>query len=135
MFLEDAAQPALRRRRRRATPAPRHLPATLLYCTFEVAGGNVVASTNPAGASGAGMAGSHIDTVGTGGRYDGNLGVLAGLEVIEATLEADIELARPLAVAFFSNEEGSRYAPDMMGSLAYVGGMSVEAVLQVEGSD
>ena len=97
--------------------------------------GNVVASTNPDGASGAVMACSHIDTVGTGGRYDGNLGVLAGLEVIEATLAADIELARPLAVAFFSNEEGSRYAPDMMGSLAYVGGMSVEAVLQVEGSD
>ena len=97
--------------------------------------GNVVASTNPDGASGAVMAGSHIDTVGTGGRYDGNLGVLAGLEVIEATLAADIELARPLAVAFFSNEEGSRYAPDMMGSLAYVGGMSVEAVLQVEGAD
>ena len=97
--------------------------------------GNVVASTNPDGASGAVMAGSHIDTVGTGGRYDGNLGVLAGLEVIEATLAADIELARPLAVAFFSNEEGSRCAPDMMGSLAYVGGMCVEAVLQVEGSD
>ncbi|MFL3020120.1 MAG: Zn-dependent hydrolase [Acidimicrobiales bacterium] len=105
-----------------------------LTVTIDVVG-NVVASTNPDGASGAVMAGSHIDTVGTGGRYDGNLGVLAGLEVIEATLAADIELARPLAVAFFSNEEGSRYAPDMMGSLAYVGGMSVEAVLQVEGSD
>ena len=97
--------------------------------------GNVVASTNSDGASGAVMAGSHIDTVGTGGRYDGNLGVLAGLEVIEATLAAGIELARPLAVAFFSNEEGSRYPPDMMGSLAYVGGMSAEAVLEVEGSD
>jgi len=97
--------------------------------------GNVVASTNSDGASGAVMAGSHIDTVGTGGRYDGNLGVLAGLEVIEATLAAGIELTRPLAVAFFSNEEGSRYPPDMMGSLAYVGGMSVEAVLGVEGSD
>ena len=97
--------------------------------------GNVVASTNSDGASGAVMAGSHIDTVGTGGRYDGNLGVLAGLEVIEATLAAGIELTRPLAVAFFSNEEGSRYPPDMMGSLAYVGGMSVEAVLEVEGSD
>ena len=97
--------------------------------------GNVVASTNSDGASGAVMAGSHIDTVGTGGRYDGNLGVLAGLEVIEATLAAGIELTRPLAVAFFSNEDGSRYPPDMMGSLAYVGGMSVEAVLEVEGSD
>ncbi|MBM35845.1 MAG: Zn-dependent hydrolase [Acidimicrobiaceae bacterium] len=97
--------------------------------------GNVVASTNSDGAAGAVMAGSHIDTVGTGGRYDGNLGVLAGLEVIEATLAAGITLNRPLAVAFFSNEEGSRYPPDMMGSLAYVGGMSVEAVLEVEGAD
>ena len=97
--------------------------------------GNVVASTSSAGATGAVMAGSHIDTVGTGGRFDGNLGVLAGLEVIEATLAADIELNRPLAVAFFSNEEGSRYPPDMMGSLAYVGGMSVESVLEIEGAD
>ena len=97
--------------------------------------GNVVASTGDAGAAGAVMAGSHIDTVGTGGRFDGNLGVLAGLEVIEATLAANVDLKRPLAVAFFSNEEGSRYPPDMLGSLAYVGGMSVESVLEVEGAD
>ena len=97
--------------------------------------GNVVASTGDAGAAGAVMAGSHIDTVGTGGRFDGNLGVLAGLEVIEAALAANVDLKRPLAVAFFSNEEGSRYPPDMMGSLAYVGGMSVESVLEVEGAD
>jgi N-carbamoyl-L-amino-acid hydrolase len=97
--------------------------------------GNVVASTSSDGATGAVMTGSHIDTVGTGGRYDGNLGVLAGLEVIEATLAAGIDLQRPLAVAFFSNEEGSRYPPDMMGSLAFVGGMSVESVLEVEGAD
>ena len=97
--------------------------------------GNVVASTGDAGAAGAVMAGSHIDTVGTGGRFDGNLGVLAGLEVIEATLAANVDLKRPLAVAFFSNEEGSRYPPDMMGSLAYAGGMSVESVLEVEGAD
>ena len=97
--------------------------------------GNVVASTGDAGAAGAVMAGSHIDTVGTGGRFDGNLGVLAGLEVIEATLAANVDLKRPLAVAFFSNEEGSRYPPDMMGSLAYVGGMRVESVLEVEGAD
>ena len=97
--------------------------------------GNVVASTSDDGAAGAVMAGSHIATVGTGGRYDGNLGVLAGLEVIEATLAAGVDLQRPLAVAFFSNEEGSRYPPDMMGSLAYVGGMSVESVLEVTGAD
>ena len=97
--------------------------------------GNVIASTHVEGASGAVMAGSHIDTVGTGGRYDGNLGVLAGLEVIEAAIAMGVELKRPLAIAFFSNEEGSRYPPDMMGSLAYAGGMSVEAVLEVEGKD
>ncbi|MEC8828482.1 MAG: hydantoinase/carbamoylase family amidase, partial [Actinomycetota bacterium] len=51
------------------------------------------------------------------------------------TLAAGIDLQRPLAVAFFSNEEGSRYPPDMMGSLAYVGGMSVEQVLNIEGVD
>ena len=97
--------------------------------------GNVIASTHVEGAGGAVMAGSHIDTVGTGGRYDGNLGVLAGLEVIEAAIAMGVELKRPLAIAFFSNEEGSRYPPDMMGSLAYAGGMSVEAVLEVEGKD
>src|SRR6266568_579832 len=68
------------------------------------------------------MAGSHIDTVATGGRYDGNLGVLAGLEVIQTLNDANIVTRRPLAVAFFTNEEGARFNPDMMGSLVYVGG-------------
>ena len=63
------------------------------------------------------MIGSHIDTVATGGRYDGNLGVLAGLEVINSLNLAGITPYRPIAVAFFSNEEGCRVAPDMMGSL------------------
>jgi N-carbamoyl-L-amino-acid hydrolase len=70
------------------------------------------------------MIGSHIDTVRTGGRYDGNYGVLSGLEVVETLKDAGITTRRPLAVAFFSNEEGSRAAPDMMGSLVYVGGLS-----------
>ena len=69
------------------------------------------------------MIGSHIDTVATGGRFDGNLGVLAGLEIIETMIDAGINPRRPLAVAFFTNEEGSRFAPDMLGSLTYVGGM------------
>ena len=72
------------------------------------------------------MCGSHIDTVRTGGRYDGNLGVLAGLEIIETLNQRELTTRRPLAVAFFSNEEGSRVAPDMMGSLVYVGGLSLE---------
>jgi len=72
------------------------------------------------------LIGSHIDTVRTGGRYDGNLGVLAGLEVIETVIESGAELKRPLAVGFFTDEEGSRFPPDMLGSLTYAGGLPVE---------
>ena len=81
------------------------------------------------------MTGSHIDTVRTGGRYDGNYGVLAGLEVIETLKQAEVEPARPMAVAFFTDEEGSRFAPDMLGSLVFVGGMAIEAALDVQGID
>ncbi len=81
------------------------------------------------------MMGSHIDTVATGGRYDGNLGVLAGLEVIETVLSSGLQLDRPLAVGFFTNEEGSRFAPDMMGSLVYVGGLPLERALATVGID
>ncbi len=81
------------------------------------------------------MCGSHIDTVGTGGIYDGNLGVLAGLEVVETLAAAGVTTRRPLAVAFFSDEEGARFAPDMLGSLAYVGGMSVEETHDVVAAD
>src|SRR4029079_11834251 len=81
------------------------------------------------------MTGSHIDTVRTGGRYDGNYGVLAGLEVVESLKQAGIEPARPLAVAFFTDEEGSRFAPDMLGSLVYVGGMPLEEALDLRAID
>lgn len=81
------------------------------------------------------MTGSHIDTVRTGGRFDGNLGVLAGLEVIETLIANDISTQRGLTVAFFTDEEGARFAPDMLGSLVYVGGMPVEAALDVVAAD
>ncbi|MTA39636.1 MAG: hydantoinase/carbamoylase family amidase [Actinobacteria bacterium] len=81
------------------------------------------------------MTGSHIDTVRTGGKYDGNYGVLAGLEVIQTCQENNVIPSRPLAVGFFTNEEGSRYAPDMFGSLTYVGGLSVEEALDTVGID
>lgn len=81
------------------------------------------------------MCGSHIDTVRTGGRYDGALGVLAGLQVIETVQSAGIGLRRPLAVASFTNEEGVRFAPDMLGSLVYVGGLPVEEALDVVAID
>jgi len=81
------------------------------------------------------MTGSHIDTVRTGGRYDGNLGVLAGLEVMATLDDAGIVTRRPLAVAFFTNEEGSRFQPDMMGSLVYVGQLPLERALATVGID
>ncbi|MBC8445454.1 MAG: Zn-dependent hydrolase [Rhodospirillaceae bacterium] len=72
------------------------------------------------------MMGSHIDTVETGGSYDGALGVLAGLEVIETLNDANIGTRYPIAVAFFSNEEGCRFQPDMMGSCVFTGVLSHE---------
>jgi len=97
--------------------------------------GNVV-GTWPADSTDAPvMTGSHIDTVATGGRFDGTLGVLAGIEVLETVITAGIELARPLAVAFFTDEEGSRFAPDMLGSLVYAGGLPLEDALTLKAID
>ena len=98
--------------------------------------GNVVATrpgTDPAAAPV--MTGSHIDTVATGGRFDGNLGVLAGLEVIETLEQHGVATTRPLVVAFFTDEEGARFAPDMLGSLVFVGGMALEEALDVAAVD
>jgi N-carbamoyl-L-amino-acid hydrolase len=81
------------------------------------------------------MSGSHIDTVATGGRFDGNLGVLAALEVAETLEQHGVVTERAFQVAFFTDEEGARFAPDMLGSLVYVGGMPVEAALDVVGVD
>ena len=78
------------------------------------------------------MTGSHIDTVRTGGIYDGNLGVIAGLEVIETLQSAGVEPQRPITVAVFTDEEGARFAPDMLGSLVYVGGLGLEAALDTK---
>ena len=104
-----------------------------LEVTIDVVG-NVV-GTWQVGKGAPVMTGSHIDTVRTGGKYDGNLGVLAGLEVIQTVQESGHVPSRPLSVAFFTNEEGARFAPDMFGSLVYVGGLSVEEALDTVGID
>jgi len=96
--------------------------------------GNII-GTWPVGHGAPVMTGSHIDTVRTGGKYDGNYGVLAGLEVIETLQDAGITPTRPLAVGIFTDEEGARFAPDMLGSLVYAGGMSTEAAHDVIGID
>ena len=81
------------------------------------------------------MTGSHIDTVRTGGWYDGNYGVMAGLEVVATLRDAGVRTRRPIQVAFFTNEEGARFQPDMMGSLVMVGGMPLEDALAVQAVD
>lgn len=72
------------------------------------------------------MAGSHIDTQPTGGKFDGNYGVLAALEVVRTLNEHNIQTEAPLEVAFWTNEEGSRFVPVMMGSGVFCGAFSLE---------
>jgi beta-ureidopropionase / N-carbamoyl-L-amino-acid hydrolase len=81
------------------------------------------------------MFGSHTDTVGTGGCYDGLYGVLAGLEACEALSEAGTVTRRPLALVAFTNEEGSRFAPYAMGSLVHVGGLALDDAYAIRGID
>ncbi|RWX06413.1 Zn-dependent hydrolase [Rhizobium leguminosarum] len=81
------------------------------------------------------MLGSHIDTVIGAGIYDGCYGTLSGLEVIETVKAEGLTPSRPIVVAAFTNEEGVRYAPDMMGSLVYAGGLDVDTALATIGTD
>jgi N-carbamoyl-L-amino-acid hydrolase len=81
------------------------------------------------------LIGSHIDTVIDAGILDGCYGVLAGIEVIETLKTAGFAPARPIAVSAFTNEEGVRYAPDMLGSLVHAGGLSTAAALAIVGTD
>jgi len=81
------------------------------------------------------MTGSHIDTVRTVGRDDGCLGVLAGLEIIRCMQAAGIKPRRSLVVCAFTNDEGARYGPDMLGSLVFAQAMALEQALRVVGVD
>ncbi|MDR7869709.1 MAG: Zn-dependent hydrolase [Tissierellaceae bacterium] len=81
------------------------------------------------------MIGSHIDSVINAGIYDGCYGVISGLEVIRTLQESGFKPNRPIVVGAFTNEEGVRYQPDMMGSLVYVGGLDVDKALDTIGID
>lgn len=72
------------------------------------------------------VTGSHIDTQPTGGKFDGNYGVLAGLEVVRTLNERGIRTQAPIEVAFWTNEEGSRFVPVMMGSGVFCGAFTLE---------
>jgi N-carbamoyl-L-amino-acid hydrolase len=73
--------------------------------------------------------GSHLDTQPTGGKYDGILGTLAALEVVRTLNDAGIETELPICIANWTNEEGSRFAPAMMASAAYVGDFTTDDIL------
>ncbi|QVQ27352.1 Zn-dependent hydrolase [Achromobacter deleyi] len=75
------------------------------------------------------MTGSHIDTQPTGGKFDGNYGVLAGLEVLRTLNDAGVQTEAPLELAVWTNEEGSRFVPVMMGSGVYAGAFTLEHAL------
>ncbi|UTW12031.1 Zn-dependent hydrolase [Marinobacterium rhizophilum] len=75
------------------------------------------------------MSGSHIDTQPTGGRFDGNYGVLAALEVVRRLNDLNIETEAPIDVAIWTNEEGSRFVPVMMGSGVFAGVLTLEQAL------
>ncbi|MDG0863545.1 Zn-dependent hydrolase [Pelomonas aquatica] len=72
------------------------------------------------------MTGSHIDTQPTGGKFDGNYGVLAGIEVVRTLNDYRLETEAPIEVAFWTNEEGSRFVPVMMGSGVFAKAFTLE---------
>ena len=72
------------------------------------------------------MTGSHIDTQPTGGKFDGNYGVLAGIEVVRTLNDAGITTEAPIEVAWWTNEEGSRVVPVMMGSGVFAKAFTLE---------
>ncbi|MFJ4452907.1 Zn-dependent hydrolase [Pseudomonas sp. NPDC089392] len=100
--------------------------------------GNIFCTLRAAGDSGdlrPLMMGSHIDTVTNAGALDGCYGVLAGLAVIRAYRDAGRLPERSITVGAFTNEEGVRYQPDMMGSLVYAGGLPLQQALDTLGTD
>lgn len=81
------------------------------------------------------MTGSHIDTQPTGGKFDGCFGVMAGLEVIRTLNDLGVETEAPLEVVVWTNEEGSRFAPCMMGSGVFAGKFTLEETLAKRDAD
>ena len=76
------------------------------------------------------LTGSHVDTQPSGGKFDGNYGVLAGLEVLRTLNDAKVVTEKPVGVAIWTNEEGSRFVPVMGGSGAFAGVFPVAHLLE-----
>jgi N-carbamoyl-L-amino-acid hydrolase len=76
------------------------------------------------------ITGSHIDTQPSGGKFDGNYGVMSGLEVVRTLNDNLVQTQAPIEVAVWTNEEGSRFTPVMMGSGLFIGAFQLEHTLQ-----
>ena len=81
------------------------------------------------------MIGSHLDSQPMGGRYDGQLGVLTALETLRTLDDADLVTDRPLIIVDWTNEEGARYKPAMLGSGVYAGEIDLNRALSAEDDD
>lgn len=81
------------------------------------------------------LTGSHLDSQPSGGKFDGVYGVLAGLEALDAIRECRVEHRRPLEVVAWMNEEGARFVPGMMGSMAFTGAAPLEEFLDIRDAD
>ena len=79
--------------------------------------------------------GSHLDTQPTGGRYDGVLGVLAGLEIVRSLNDLGIKTKHPIVITNWTNEEGTRYAPAMMASGVFAGILEQEEIYNHEDAE
>jgi len=79
--------------------------------------------------------GSHLDTQPHGGKFDGAYGVLAGLEVIRTIVEKKIILKRPIELIIWSNEEGCRYTPPLMGSLFFTNSVKLKNLKKLKDSE
>ena len=79
--------------------------------------------------------GSHIDTQPSGGKFDGNYGVLAGLEVVRTLNDQGVSTNAPIEICVWTNEEGSRFVPVMMGSGVYCGAFSLDHALNAQDRD
>ncbi|MEO1197980.1 MAG: Zn-dependent hydrolase [Pseudomonadota bacterium] len=81
------------------------------------------------------IAGSHLDTQPTGGRFDGVLGVLAGLEVARTLNDAGIETERPIEIVNWTNEEGTRFSPPMISSGVFAGAFTIDEAHAIQDED
>lgn len=79
--------------------------------------------------------GSHLDTQPTGGKYDGVLGVLAALEAVRVLEDRNIETRRPILIVNWTNEEGTRFTPPIMGSSVFTGRYRLEDVYESRDAD